>query len=164
MRVRYMDVLCTTAVSYGTMMVYIRYVLRSTVLTRILRGGALSKDHTCNDIRATPARRTRLARRDDQCFDGCVPAPPLSTHKRITRRRWYAVNGETVLIDRLPAFNKDTITPHFILKTYYKYVVFLWPYRRGGGRATFSLVRIIFGDVFFCNFFALVCSLHLIHV
>ena len=46
-----------------------------TVLTCILRGGALSKYHTWNDITATPTRRTRLARRDDQRFDGCVPAP-----------------------------------------------------------------------------------------
>ena len=63
-----------------------------------------------------PTRRTRPARRDDQCFD-----PPLPTHTRITRRRQYAVNGLTVLIDRLPAFNKDT-TPQFILKTYLTFV------------------------------------------
>ena len=133
-----MDVLCTTAVSYGTMMVYIRYVLRSTVLTRILRGGALSKYHTWNDITATPTRRTRLARRDNQCFDGCVPAP-LPIYVGITRRRWYAVNGQTVLIDRLPAFDKDT-TPHYILKTC---LSFLWPHRRGGGMTTFSPIIMI---------------------
>ena len=72
----YMDALCTTAVSYSTTMTCIRYVLRSTVLTRILRGSARSKFHTWNGITATPTRRTRLARRDNQCFDGCVPAPP----------------------------------------------------------------------------------------
>ena len=33
MRVRRMDALCTTAVSYNTMMLCIRYVLRSTILT-----------------------------------------------------------------------------------------------------------------------------------
>ena len=86
-----MDVLCTTAVSYGTMMVYIRYVLRSTVLTRILRGGALSKYHTWNDITATPTRRTRHARRDNQCFGGCVPAPlyPYTYHEApLIRCEW----------------------------------------------------------------------------
>ena len=83
MRFRYMDVLCTTAVSCSTIVICIRYVLRSTVLNRILRGGALSKYHTWNDITATPTRRTRLAQRDKQCFDGCVPAPlyPYTYHE-----------------------------------------------------------------------------------
>ena len=78
-----MDVLCTTAVSYSTMMICIRCVLRSTVLTRILRGGALSKYHAWNDITATPTRRKRLARRDSQRFDGCVSAPlyPYTSHE-----------------------------------------------------------------------------------
>ena len=70
-----MGVLCATAVSYSTTMICIRYVLRSAVLTRILRGCALSKYHTRNDITATPTRRTSLERRDNQCFDGCVSAP-----------------------------------------------------------------------------------------
>ena len=70
-----MDVLCITAVSYSTMMM--RYVLRSTVVTRILRGGALSKYHTWNDITATPTRRTRLARRDNQVFSLLCPRSSL---------------------------------------------------------------------------------------
>ena len=74
-RVRYMEVLCTTAVSYNTMMICIRYVRRRPILTRILRGDALSNYHTWNDIKTTPTRQTRLARRENQCFDGCVPAP-----------------------------------------------------------------------------------------
>ena len=85
-----MDVLCTTAVSYSTMMICIRYVLRS-ILTRILRDGALSKYHARNDITATPTRRTRLARRDNQCFDGCVPAPlyPFTYHEApLIRCEW----------------------------------------------------------------------------
>ena len=71
-----MDVLCTTAVSHSTMMICIRYVLHSTVLTRILRGGALSKYHTWNDITATPTRRTRLLQRNNKFFHRYVPAPP----------------------------------------------------------------------------------------
>ena len=50
-RVRYMEVLCTTAVSYNTMMICIRYVRRRPILTRILRGDALSNYHTWNDIK-----------------------------------------------------------------------------------------------------------------
>ena len=76
-----MDVLCITAVSYSTMMM--RYVLRSTVVTRILRGGALSKYHTWNDITATPTRWTRLTRRDNQCL--MVVSPSLSTHICVSR-------------------------------------------------------------------------------
>ena len=80
-----MHVFRITAVSYGATTVCIRYILPSTVLTRILRGDALSEYHTWNGITATPTRRVRLERRDSQCFEGCVP--PLSTHVRITRRR-----------------------------------------------------------------------------
>ena len=81
-----MDALCTTAVSYSTMITCIRYVLlRSAVFTRILRGGTVSKYHTWNDITPTPTRRTRLARRDNQLF--IVMSPLLSTHKGIARRR-----------------------------------------------------------------------------
>ena len=69
-----MDVLYTTAVSYSTM-VWIRYVLRKTDHNRSFRGGTLFKCHTWNPIPSTPTRRTRLARRDNQCFDGYVPAP-----------------------------------------------------------------------------------------
>ena len=70
-----MDVICAKAVSYSTMTICIRYVLRSTVLTLALRGGALFKYHIWNDMAATPTRRTRLARRDNRCFDGCISAP-----------------------------------------------------------------------------------------
>ena len=44
------DALCITAVSYSTTITCIRYVQRSAVFTRILRGGgALSMYHTWND-------------------------------------------------------------------------------------------------------------------
>ena len=80
-----MDALCTTAVSFSTMMTCVRYVLLyvGTVFTRILRVGALSKYHTWIDITATPTRRTKLARRDNQCFYRCVPAPiyPYTYHE-----------------------------------------------------------------------------------
>ena len=102
-----MDALCTTAASYSTIMTCIWYVLRNTVCTRVLRGGALSKYHTWNDITATPTRRTRLAQRDKQCFDGCVPAPlyPYTYHEApLIRCEWRD------RADRLPALNKD-ITP-----------------------------------------------------
>ena len=80
-----MDVLCATysyIVQYDEV-IYIRYVLRVTVLTRMVRGGALSKYHIWDDITATPTRRTKLARRDNQCFYRCVPAPiyPYTYHE-----------------------------------------------------------------------------------
>ena len=90
---------------YSTTMTCVRYVLRSIVLTRILRGGALSKHNTWNDITATPTRLTRLARRDNQCFDGCLPPPlyPHTDHEApLIRCEWRD------RVDRLPAF-KDTI-------------------------------------------------------
>ena len=49
------------------------------------------------------------------------------------------MNGETLLIDRLQAFNKDITPPLYLANI----LDFLWPYRRGGGRATYSLVLII---------------------
>ena len=47
------------------------------------------------------------------------------------------MNGETVLIDRPSAFNKKEYNPPLYLENI---LDFLWPYRRGGGRATYSLV------------------------
>ena len=44
-----------------------------------------------------------------------------------------------MLIDRRPAFNKD-ITPNFYLENI---IDFLWPYRRGSGWATCSLVLLV---------------------
>ena len=71
-----MDTLCTTAVSYSTMMTCIRYVVRSTVFTRILRGGA--KYHTRNDITAT--RRDGQDSHDAIISFFIVMSPPLYTH------------------------------------------------------------------------------------
>ena len=49
-------------------------VAHCTFLTHILRGGARLEHHAWNDVTATRTQRTRLARRDNQRFDGCVPA------------------------------------------------------------------------------------------
>ena len=57
-----MDALCTTAASYSTIMTCIWYVLRNTVCTRVLRGGALSKFPTWNDIYADATDKTRTTR------------------------------------------------------------------------------------------------------
>ena len=63
-------------VQYDNDMQTERTTIRSTVLTRTLRGGELSMYHTWNDITAMPTRWTRLARRDNQRFHGCIPTPP----------------------------------------------------------------------------------------
>ena len=84
MRVRY--ILYGSPLYYGCIAQYddamhtVRITYCSTVLTRFIRGGALSAYHTWNDITMTPTRRTRLARRDNHFFHGWVPCP-LCSHR-----------------------------------------------------------------------------------
>ena len=118
-------------------MTCIWYVLRNTVCTRVLRGGALSKYHTWNDITATPTRRTRLARCDNQCFDGCVPVPlyPYAYHEApLIRFEWRdRVDSQTT--NTSWGYNRPLYLENIL--------AFLWPYCREVGRATYSLAAII---------------------